>query len=294
MKTIPSQLLSHLQSEATTVCTLIKIKCVGEFQGRIFGFSSLDADITYDDGTGDGPISYTCDNGLTAEAIETAADMTVVNTDMVCYAMDSEITLSEVRQGILDFAEVTIYRINYLNLLQGHEVLGYGTCGQAKISGQKWSIEFRSIVQQLKQTFNEIWSLTCRAQFGDNRCQLPLVWYPGTITSVDVSSSGRIVTTDLQFPNAKFDLGVLKFTTGRNENSEIELDSQRGNVLTFAQPLIYNPAVGDTFQIREDCDKRFSTCKAKGNVLNFRGEHLTPVSDTGLSVPGAYITTVSG
>ena len=49
-------------------------------------------------------------------------------------------------------------------------------------------------------------------------------------------------------------------------------------------------APGDGFMIKAGCDRQFATCKAYGNAPNFRGEHLTPVADTALSVPGAYVT----
>uniref|UniRef100_UPI002633A5A6 phage BR0599 family protein n=1 Tax=uncultured Microbulbifer sp. TaxID=348147 RepID=UPI002633A5A6 len=57
------------------------------------------------------------------------------------------------------------------------------------------------------------------------------------------------------------------------------------------EPLPFAVQPGDALEIREDCDKQFSTCKYHGNWLDFKGENLIPIgqaSDTpGAGVPGS-------
>ncbi|AMW36138.1 hypothetical protein [Xanthomonas phage XAJ2] len=289
MKNIPVQLLNHMAGDVTTVCTLIKIKCVGAFAGRVYGFTSLDADIVYNDGLDN--INYMSNNGFAPEALESSADLSVGNTDMIGYATDTGLTIEEIRQGLLDFAEVTIYRVNYMVLGMGHEVIAYGSCGQAKISGEKWTIEFRSLAQQLKQTINNIWSLTCRAQYGDSRCKKAFEWRTVTVGSVQQSANNRIFNLTEDIAGNIYTLGVVKFLTGPNAGLEMEVDLHQGSAIYLALPLSRPISTNEQLQIRTDCDKTFATCRdKKQNVLNFRGEHLTPVSETGLGIPGAYVT----
>lgn len=291
MKQIPIALQSHLQQPATTWCFLMRVACVGRWAGTVMGFTTLDADLEYDDGKGG--VRYRSDNGFKPDRLQTAADFSVGNTDMSGWVTADGITAQDVAAGMFDYAEVTVYRVNYMDLTQGHELVLFGTCGQTKTHQDAWTTEFRSLMQQAKQTISTVYSLTCRAEYGDSKCQMAFVWESATVADIGSDPRRMITSSGLAHADGYFDLGVIEWLTGRNSGLQSEVDEFLDNGdIRLSLPTGFPISEGDTFRIRQDCDKAFATCKAKGNVLQFRGEHLTPVADTAISAPGAYIPSV--
>lgn len=293
MKTIPSQLLSHLQEYATTWCYLMKVQCVGKYAGTTFGFTSLDVPVDYDDG--EGSIQYSSSDGFMPSKFQKASDFDVDNADITGYIQDSGITQADILSGIFDSAKVTIYRINYMKTAAGHEVVDYGVFGATQFIDKSWKNEFRSLMQIAKQTFGPLWSLGCRATYGDSRCGMEYEWVDGTVTSVGDDSMLEFYDTSLGQTDGYYAPGVIEWVTGNNAGAEMDVDAYVADTgyvrLTLEMQLTI--AEGDTYRLRRDCDKTFATCKARGNYLQFRGEHLTPVANTGLMTPGAYVSTKS-
>ena len=287
MKQIPIALQEHLGGYATTWCYLMRIACVGKFAGIVRGFSSCDETLVYDDGEGE--VIYRCDNGFGPSKFLRTADLSVDNADVKGWIVDEEITLQNIYAGIFDAAEVTIYRVNYMNLAAGHEIVDFGTLGQTKFTKTSWTNEFRSLAQQARQPYGDVYSLTCRATYGDDKCKMPFEWYNATVTEVGEDPSLVIVCDSLTQADNYFAPGVIEVLSGANEGQDMDVELYfSGGLIQLALRMAQPFSVGDTIRIRVDCDKRFETCKSKGNVLEFRGEHLTPVADTGLAVPGAY------
>lgn len=289
MKQIPIALRNHLAQPATSWCLIMRVACVGRWAGTVLGFADLDESILYDDGAG--PVLYRCDNGFAPERLQHTADMSVDNTDLVGWVQDTGITEQQILAGIFDFAECAIYRVNYLDLSQRHEVVAFGSLGRTQFTANQWRVEFRSLMQMARQPQSAVYSLTCRATYGDERCGLSLAWVPGTVASVGDDDS-RMFTWPAGKPDDHYNPGVVEWLTGDNAGAQMEVDDQAGDDFRLALPMPFPIQPGDTFRIRIDCDKHAATCKARGNFLNFRAEPLTPVSDSGLSVPGAYIKSV--
>jgi len=258
MKRIPIQLQTHLQQPATTWCLLLRVQCK---DNTVLGFTTLDTDIAYNDEAGS--INYRAANGLVPQRLQAAADFGVDNTDFSGVVTDTGITAQQILAGLLDYAQVSLYRVNYLDLSQGHEIVMVGTCGQTHIQGNQFSCEFRS---------------------GDSRCGLPFTWYNATVTAVNKDHSrSEFFSSNLESFSAAglFNLGIIQWISGANSGQETEIESHLVNgrlILSF--PVGFSIKVGDQFRIRQDCDKTIDTCKARKNGINFRGEHLTPIADT--------------
>jgi hypothetical protein len=58
-RTIPAALQVHLNQSVTTTCRLLRIALR---DGRVFGVTSLDADVTYNDGRG--AVTYSANQGI--------------------------------------------------------------------------------------------------------------------------------------------------------------------------------------------------------------------------------------
>lgn len=289
MKNIPILLQSHLKQFATTWCYLMRVECVGKYAGVVRGFTSLDMSLTYDDG--DGPVLYKSDNGFTPSAFQRAADFSVANGEAVGYVTDNEITESDILAGIFSFARFAIYRVNYNNLAQGHEVVESGTFGETKFNENRWRVETRSLMQQARQPFGEVFSLTCRARYGDEKCKKPFEWFEGSVAATGTSNMIEFFAEGLAQGDDYFAPGVIEWLTGRNAGADMDVDDYAADgFIRLALQMPMPIEAGDTFRIRIDCPKTFEACKERNNVLEFRGEHLTPVADTGLQIPGAYTT----
>lgn len=291
MKSIPIQLKAHYNTYATTWCYLMRVACKkGKYDGVVRGFTSLDWPVKYNDGQGE--LSYSSDNGFAPSKFQNTADFGVDNTDMKGWVQDDGITEEDIFAGIFDGAEVVIYRVNYNDLTPGrHEIVNFGTFGQTEFGDTSWKCEFRSLMQRAKQPSGEVYSLTCRNQFGDKKCKKAFVWITGTVTNVGDDPQLVIQSDDLTQDDGYFAPGVLEATSGLNNGADMDVDMFfEGGLVRLALRMPLQFQVGDTFRIRIDCDKEFETCRdVHDNVLEFRGEHLTPVADTGLQVPGAYI-----
>lgn len=304
MKSIPIALQGHLDQDATTWAFIVRVACKGRHAGTVLGFSGLDAPISYNDGQG--LLTYQADNGgFMPERMQATADLNVDNTDLQGWISDTGITEAQIRAGLFDYADVTIYRVNYMDLGQGHEVVAHGTLGETKFSQNGWRSEFRSLTQQLKQPISKMYSLKCRARFGSvplgtgdgnfeerHPCNKAFTWVAATVTAVDLAEPNRIFTASgMAQPDGHFDGGVIRVTSGDNQFAEMEVESFVGGVFTLSLPFPYNLAAGVTFEVRQDCDKTFGMCRDRhANTLNFRGEHLIPVADAGSSmIPGANI-----
>jgi len=294
LKTIPAQLLAHEALTVTTLCLLAKVECVGTYAGTILSFASLDIDVDYDDG--DGTLTYSAQNGFTPKRLAQSAGQTVDNSELDGVIRDTGITMAQVRAGLFQSAKLTIYRVNYNDLTAGrHEVVAYGRAGETKFANDQWVTEFRSLSQLLKQPISQPYSLTCRAQFGDARCGESLVWTNGTVSSLGTETDREFSDVTLSSNTGYYSDhgGVVEWLTGDNTGAQMEVEeftsSSAGSVIALSIPMPYAIQVGDTFRIRRDCDKKFSTCKdVYANTLNFRGENLIPVDGT-VMVPGADI-----
>lgn len=283
MKSIPIALQAHYDEPATTTCFISRVACK---DGPVLGFTSLDADLTYDDG--DGPVVYRADNGFRADRMQQTADLAVDNTELHGWVSDTGITEKQIRAGLFDYARVRIYRVNYLDLAAGHEIIATGTAGETTFSNGGWKLEFRSLTQQLKQPISTLYSLTCRAQFGDAKCKKPFVWVPGDVTSVDGTEPARVFASTVDATDGHFRLGVVEWLTGDNAGAQMEVDAQTGGAITLALPMPYAIKPGDEFRIRQDCDKTKEMCReVHNNLLNMRAEPFIPVDGGKSLIPGA-------
>lgn len=297
MKNIPIALRNHLAQDATTWCFLLLVLCK---DGTVLGFTNLDADVTYD--AGGGAVVYRADNGFTPSRLQMTADAQVDNAEFEGWIQDSGITEQKIRAGLFDFARVRGYRVNYKDLAQGHETILRGTLGETKFTETGWITEFRSLTQQLMQDTGARFSLTCRAKFGstyaDERypCTKPFTWVSSLVTVVDPDEPRRVfVAAGLAQPNGHFRYGVLVWTSGDNAGRSVEVETNTAGEVQLVFDLPYLIHEGDTFDIRQDCDKTFQYCKeVHGWHLFFRGEHLIRLADaSNVMVPGANITRVA-
>src|SRR5687767_1994066 len=76
VRTIPAPLAAHLLLSATTTCRLLKITLKS---GVVYGITTLDQDVIYDDG--DGVVTYVATNGFDPSALAADIGYTVDNSE---------------------------------------------------------------------------------------------------------------------------------------------------------------------------------------------------------------------
>lgn len=317
MKTIPVSLQSDKDQDTTTECFLMRLLTKN---GELLASTTLDSDLTYDpNGDGDdwGPALHLASEAFSPERIQQTGDLSVDNTNLLGWMVEGGlITKQQVLAGIFDYAQVRVYRVNYMSLSHGHEIVLSGTCGETVFTSTGWSTEFRSLTQQLKQPKSDLYSLTCTKTFGSQpygtdfgtgdvlpmeeySCGVAWTWVSGTVTAVDALEPKRIFTdTSIAQIAGHYNPGVTEWLSGDNAGGQMEIDDNTTSVITLSLDMPFAIQIGDTYRRRQDCNKRdrlrngvTGDCKDKhNNLVNFGGQPDIPVADGGtLMVPGAHI-----
>jgi uncharacterized phage protein (TIGR02218 family) len=295
-RSIPIALQSQLDEDGTTLCNLLKLTFR---DGTVVGVTSLDQDVTYDDGAGE--VTYKAALGVDLTTIETSANLEVDNSEgRMLLAESGDVTEEKIEAGLMDYGRFVVYRVDWSDLSKGHYIPpgGVGYTGIAKVvDGLTGVIELRGLSQWLKQTYSEVYSVTCRAKFGGSRCgySASSLWQSHSVSAVSTEEPDRIFVADsepaVSGPNGAltFVPGLIEWQTGDNAGKYSEVEAIDGTTIYLRFGTQYNIGASDTFQIRPDCDKKKDTCKDSfDNLLNFRGEpHINGGDESSATIPGA-------
>jgi uncharacterized phage protein (TIGR02218 family) len=291
VKVISSALKLHKAGPSTTLCKLMRME---RTDGLVLGFTDLDVNVTYDDG--DGPVDYDASQGMLPSTIAMQGALSVENAEVVGLLanLDTGINPEDVRAGLYDYAKLRIYQVNYEDLTMGHEWLGAGSLGECTIQDGRVISEYRGLAQPLKQNVCELYSITCRAQYGDAKCGKSFVWVEGEVTAQGTDPTTQFVT-DLAEADNFYVPGAIQFLTGKNAGRTLEVIGFASATVSLLLPLYYPPLVGDAFRIRIDCNKHLGTSGCQDPRrwgadfwAHFRGEPLIPIADgKAVQVPGA-------
>jgi uncharacterized phage protein (TIGR02218 family) len=298
---VPAALAAHLLQPDTTTCRLLKISLRN---GVVYGITTLDRDVIYDDGSGDEEITYVATNGFDPSTIASDVGYGVDNSEG--YALISNdipgVTVEMVEAGDLDDGEWICYLVNYDDLTMGHVVLDAGDLGEVKSRyGLVWIPELLSYAMRLRQPIGHVWSIQCRAEFGtpadsQTGCGVDLssLWVSGEVVSVGAeinrTFTGDVVSTTS--PATALVPGRVQWLTGANAGKTFATEEVVGNVVSLLETTGYPIEVGDTYRIRPDCRKRFleDCIGLYNNGPNFKGEPLIPVGDAPqVQTPGAQM-----
>jgi len=271
MKTISTTLSADISAEVTTLATCWKVT---RRDGVILGFTDHDRDIVY------GGQTYQAATGASPSAVSAGSDMKVDELDIEGILDSEAIAPEDIYDGKYDYAEVELFLVNYVSPGHGSLPLRTGWLGEVKLKGNKFVAEVRGLTQALQQPVGEIFSATCRADFGDSRCKISLggQTYTGTIDAVN-GLHGFYDAARTQ-DDGFFALGSVTFLSGVNDGVTVLVKEFSNSQFYFALPLRVAPAVGDAYSAVAGCDKLHTTCKTRfNNIVNFRGEPYVPGTD---------------
>lgn len=291
---VPPLLAAHLAGSATTICFLLKIMPVRAGVDT-FGLTTLDADRTYDDGTG--ALAYRAKRGYTAFDLDTKADLSVDSSEasglLAEYPADG-VTAEGIARGDYDGARFVQYLVNYEDLTMGHVILNSGQVGQVTmIDDLTCKLELRSLTQVLKQnSIIELTSITCRAAFGDSRCKMTLRPYAAEVATVG-SESDRTFTlvhapgTDGVPGDATGPVTGVPFFTGNGATGIVPLLDTAGDRVTsgFTVSAIYlNGSLTTAYTVSGTGMVTFTTPPGSGVVCTWDG--TVTLQPDGFFAPG--------
>lgn len=318
---IPLALKEHLQGQCQTTCYLIRIDPVQPGYAS-YGITSLDRDVVYDDGNGE--LTYSAAVGAQPTALQSSADLSVDNAESSSLMPEFDVPVSEeeIRAGAYDYAEFSLYLVNYEDLSQGHVTLRAGTLGRITIdaNGLSFINEHRGLSAPLKQSVCEKDSLTCRATFGSQPAGSatpgPVERFPcgvdaaallvsGTVTAVGLENALTYTVGSFTMGEDELAPGIWLWTTGDNAGRTYEIESNTaGGEITLAHEMAFAAQVGDQGQYRPDCNKQArDTVKGCAAAirwgaewpLHVRAEPDIPIGDAGaMETPGASSSPGSG
>jgi uncharacterized phage protein (TIGR02218 family) len=283
MRAISPQMQAHLASGATTLATCWKI---ARADGAVLGFTDHYRALSFDGAV------FEPDAGADGAMIESAADLSVDNSEIEGALSSDALTAEDLAAGRYDGALVEIWRVNWADVSQ-RMLLKRGTIGEVVREGARFRAEIRGASAALDRTSGRVYQRGCDAIVGDARCGVDLAapQMKGEGMVAAILDDQRFLASGLSaFAGHHFTHGALKWISGANAGSIAHVKAHEagpsGAAMSLWAPQGLPIASGDAFFVTAGCDKRSETCKTKfANIVNFRGFHLMPGNDFAVSYP---------
>lgn len=288
MRTLTPAFAAHVREPVTKLAVCWQVQ---KHNGELILGTQHDRDITITvsqhtivDLTG----VYRAQAAITGSDIRSSSDMSVDNMDVdgaTAPASDSsgdvtlDVSVADIEAGLLDNAPVTVFLVNWASPDAGQAMLRRGHLGTlTRDSDGRYKTEVRGLSQLLSQQIGHVYQETCNVvRFGDARCRYDVdaIRIESPITAV-VSNKHFSIAEPGTVPPAGYPLGgEVLFLSGENEGftREVKVTTVAGGALTLElyEELPADVEIGDQIQVTPGCDRRWSTCRAYGNLLNFRG-----------------------
>jgi uncharacterized phage protein (TIGR02218 family) len=286
MRTIPTELQAKLDTGATTLC---RCWVLTRGDGTVLGFTDHDDDVSV------AGVTCRAGTGLTASEATQQFGLAVGGSELAGALTSDTLNEDDLAAGRYDAADVKLYLVDWseppLNIL-----LAAGTIGEVRRQGLAFTAEMRGLAQRLAEQSGSLFTASCSADLGDQRCTIDLTnpLYRGNGAIVGVTSAVSFVASGLgAFADGWFTAGRVAWSTGANAGLAMEVKTHRvsaaGVQITLWQTMAEPLAEGDTFVVTAGCDKSFATCRDRfANGVNFRGFPQIPGNDFVIqyAVPG--------
>ena len=277
MRTLPTGLQDHLNTGTTTMCWCWKL---ATNDGRIFGFTDHDNDLSFDE------IVFEAATGFTGSEIENGLGLAVDNLDVEGALSSLKLNEDDLFAGVFDNAEVEIWQVNWATPDQ-RILAKKGNLGEVSRNDTGFSAEIRGLSHNLNQPQGRLFQPDCDTDLGSAKCgvDLTLSAYRQTGTVTGLIENSRFYVSGLEgFSDGWFAGGRLEFSSGNNLNRASEVKNfhltATGIALELWLQMPVEISVGDSFTVTAGCDKSFATCQGKfANAVNFQGFPHMPGND---------------
>jgi hypothetical protein len=263
MRTIATALATHLAGEVTTLATCWKVTLNdgdSSSSGTVKAFTDHDANLVIDD------VTYLAASGYTASDVETQAMLNVDGLEVIGFIASPSITEQELLAGVWDYAQVEIFVVNWADPESGLIWQRFGHLGEVTLERGQFHAELRGLMQHYTATLVELTSASCRANLGDERCQVDLGPFTvtGTLTSVGddnmtLGDTGRTepgptgAVAIVSITQANPGVVTLAATLDLPEDSPVTISGVQGMTMVNGTTLFANPNAGKTtFELSVD------------------------------------------
>lgn len=205
VKAISAALTTSIQSEVTTLATLVKIR---RPDGRVINLTNHDTDLTFEAEV------YQNDIRFVLSAISNSTGFTVDNAELDLRVDGTIFSLKEIRNGTYRNSTVTISLVDFENLSAGALVLREGIWGKTTINETNAVVVvIEGLLKVLDLEVGRIYQPTCDADFGDERCKIPVRLAQGYSTLTTYFAGDWVYRYDGSetaetLTNADFNLGA--------------------------------------------------------------------------------------
>lgn len=217
MKSFSTNYSNHIQQNVTTLCTIIKIL---RKDNTAYRFTDYDSIIIF------GGEEYKPSNAFKPTDFQTSATLSVDNLDITGIINEiDDITEEDIFKEFFYNATIWVSQINYTNPDSGQNKILYGSLGEISLQENKYIVEFRNLTYKLTKKITDVFSKTCRVEFGSEKCGVdinPSAWQADTeycigdaISNTPFDNRRYIVTTPGLSGSTKpsFDTTITNETT---------------------------------------------------------------------------------
>jgi uncharacterized phage protein (TIGR02218 family) len=281
-----------LYPDLTTLAQCLRIE---RADGAIEGFTSHDRPLTV------AGVTYSPANSFRASALSSDTEMSAGDVE-VAGAIDADgISAIDLLAGAYDGAKLQFFLVDWADLTLPRRIVKKGQVGTVRqMGGGGFTAELRGLGQRIQGAVIEAYTPECAVDLYSAACTIDRAAHTvvSAVTAIDDGTLGAVSDRQLFFAaglsaanvDTIFDYGEVLWTSGANDGQKVEIKSylQAGGRVELWEPMGYEIAVGDTFEIYSGCDKRRETCFAKfANIVNFRGFPDVPGMDAILKYPDA-------
>ena len=230
-------------------------------------------------------VRYAAAPGMMPAAIVRRAGMEAGSSEVSGAVTSTALSAGDLAAGRWDGAGYALSAVDWTGASSEVMALASGQVGEVGIDGEHFAADLHGAAARLDSPACPVTSPTCRAALGDAQCRVDLAGR--LLRGRVVASNGDGLTLDVAV-DARFLFGRLRFLSGTNAGLATVIAASSGTGVRMREMAAGAVAVGDRVELREGCDKLFTTCASRFvNALNFRGEPHVPGNDLLTRYPGA-------
>lgn len=170
-------------------------------------------------------------------------------------------------------------KITYLKNEKIYDLVTY-ICMQHLSKDLEFEIKCESEVIKYNKSLLKMFSKTCRANFGDDKCKVDIEKYivKSSLTEIE----NNILTCNIENINDNyFSGGKLIIKDSNSKDYEFNIISQVGKIIEISLDNEFNFQEGMSVHLIPSCNKKFETCcDYFNNAINFQGEPHIPELDS--------------
>lgn len=269
--TLTTGFQNHVKGRSHQRCKLLRLDLK---DGTKLGFTDHDLSLSYDLGDGAGSITYRPDLGMQVSNVQTGIGLDAGNFEVTFPVSISPnpTTREAFLGGRFNRAETRLFEVIWSNLAAGERKFMLGNCGEWRVEGDKAIAEVRDERDRLNQTVGRQLQNQCDADYADQvQCFATPTEITGTVTAVTDAMRFTVSFTGTYADNF-FNRGQVKGLTGGNAGLVAPIWTwTAAGAVELVFPLVEAPLVGDTFTVRDGCERTRAACMAHGQILNMRG-----------------------